>query len=332
MSWLPDTVFAYWQGLTLTRCLNQCRCWCNYMLSCAGIHRVTHQPTFVSVEPADWCMLHCPECPVGMRQEEHEHHLFSMEQLDTFLQANAKTLHTVIFYFQGEPLLNKALPAMIHLAKDYGLYTLLSTNGQILDCNMAQQLVAAGLDRIIISLDGLTQASYTAYRVGGSLERALQALRYLHDEKTKQHSKMVVELQCLRLRSNETEWDTLKQRYKSMGADRLTLKTAQLYDYTNGHPLMPTDLRYSRYKKDKDGHYVLRKKSRNRCYRLWSGCVIDADGNVLPCCFDKNKDHIWGNITRNSLREIWFGESAKQYREQVLRSRKQITICQNCTE
>lgn len=302
------------------------------MLSCAGVHRVTHQPTFVSVEPADWCMLHCPECPVGMRQEVHEHHLFSMEQLDTFLQANAKTLHTVIFYFQGEPLLNKALPAMIHLAKDYGLYTMLSTNGQILDCNMAQQLVAAGLDRIIISLDGLTQASYTAYRVGGSLERALQALRYLHDEKTKQHSKMVVELQCLRLRSNETEWDTLKQRYKSMGADRLTLKTAQLYDYANGHPLMPTDLRYSRYKQDKDGHYVLRKKSRNRCYRLWSGCVIDADGNVLPCCFDKNKDHIWGNITRNSLREIWFGESAQQYRWQVLRCRPQIAICRNCTE
>lgn len=332
MSWLTDTVHAYWQGLTWTRLLNLCRCLCNYILSCVGILRITHLPTFVSVEPADWCMLHCPECPVGMRHEEHQHHLFSMEQFDTFLQTNAKTLHTVIFYFQGEPLLNKALPAMIHLAKDYHLYTLLSTNGQILNADMAKQLVSAGLDRIIISIDGLTQASYNAYRVGGSLQRALQALQYLHNEKTEQHSTIVVELQCLRLRSNETEWHTLRQQYKRLGADRLSLKTAQLYDFTNGHPLMPTNLRFSRYKKDNNGQYVLRKKSRNRCFRLWSGCVVDAEGNVLPCCFDKNKDHIWGNITRNSLQEIWFGPSAQQYRKQVLHARKQITICQNCTE
>lgn len=332
MSWQVDTIKAYWQVLTWDRLRNQWHCWWSYLLSIFGIQHVKHQPTFVSVEPADWCMLHCPECPVGMRNEDREHHLFSIGQLDRFLQANAKTLCTIIFYFQGEPLLNKSLPEMIHLAKDYGLYTLLSTNGQLLSREMAKALVASGLDRIIISMDGLSQTAYETYRVGGKVERTIDALQFLHAEKEEQHSSIVVELQCLRLKSNEAEWDSLKKEYKHLGADRLSFKTAQFYDFANGHPLMPTNERYSRYKKTHDGHYALRKTIHNRCYRLWSGCVIDANGNVLPCCFDKNKEHILGNISTQSLSEIWRSEEAQQFRKQVLRCRKEISICLNCTE
>lgn len=327
-----DIIRAYLRCMTRERRRNLWRCEASYALSLLGIYKVIHSPTFVAIEPADWCMLHCPECPVGMRKTDREHHLFSIGQLDRFLRENAATLHTIIFYFQGEPLLNKALPDMIHLAKDYGLYTLLSTNGQLLDREMAKELTVSGLDQIIISMDGLTQSSYGAYRAGGSVEKAIAALGYLREEKERQKASIVIELQCLRLRSNETEWDTLKQQYRQLGADMLTLKTAQFYDYANGHPLMPTEPRYSRYKQDKTGTYVLRKKTRNRCHRLWSGCVIDAEGNVLPCCFDKGRDHSFGNIATETLKQIWYGDKARQYRERVMHSRQEIAICQNCTE
>lgn len=309
------------------------RCVWSYALSRAGILRIKHRPTFVAIEPADWCMLHCPECPVGMApHSERAHHLFSIGQLDRFLQQNATTLNSIIFHFQGEPLLNKSLPEMVHLAKEYNLYTMLSTNGQLLNREMAHHLVSAGLDRIVVSIDGLQPSSYNSYRVGGNVEKALAALRYLQEEKQEQKAHIVIEVQCLRLRSNKADREMLKHRYKEMGADVLTLKTAQFYNYENGHPLMPLESKDSRYKKDKTGHYTLRKKIGNHCYRLWSGCVIDAEGNVLPCCFDKGKQYIFGNITQEPLQTIWQSEAANLYRRQVLHNRKEIGICCNCTE
>jgi MoaA/NifB/PqqE/SkfB family radical SAM enzyme len=168
------------------------------------------------------------------------------------------TAWVIQFYFQGEPLLNLDLPQMIREAHEAGLYTIVSTNAQALTAQLAEQLVQSGLDRIIISMDGLTDESYSAYRVGGSLEKTKEAIRYLQESKQRQttsnnfkRSQTIIELQCLRLKSNEHEWRTFKRVYKRLGADRLTFKTAQLYGYENGHPLMPTAPRYSRYIKGK---------------------------------------------------------------------------------
>ena len=89
------------------------------------------------------------------------------------------------FYFQGEPLLNKDLPQMIREAHEAGLYTIVSTNSQAMTPQLAEALVQSGLNRIIISMDGLTQESYGAYRIGGSLEKTKDALQYLRKSKIK---------------------------------------------------------------------------------------------------------------------------------------------------
>ena len=85
------------------------------------------------------------------------------------------------FYFQGEPLLNPHLSEMIRSASDAGLYTIVSTNAQALDRETAKRLVASGLRRIIISMDGLSQEAYEAYRQGGDVEKTKAAIRYLHE-------------------------------------------------------------------------------------------------------------------------------------------------------
>jgi radical SAM protein with 4Fe4S-binding SPASM domain len=235
----------------------------------------------------------------------------------------AKSAWVIQFYFQGEPLLNKDLPQMISEAHEAGLYTIVSTNAQALTQEMAQALVSAGLDRIIISMDGLTQESYSAYRIGGNLEKAKAAIRYFHEAK----GKTKIELQCLRLKSNEHEWSDFKRVYKSLGADQLTFKTAQLYDYQNGHPLMPSNPRYSRYIKGSDGHYHRRKLSKD-CFRVWSGVVITTTGEVLPCCYDKAHDYAYGNIMNSSLRDLFCSDKANIFRHAAIQQTPQI--CQEC--
>ena len=345
--------------LLASRTLNHLRCWISYALSLFGVVRVRHLPTFVSVEPANFCQLHCPECPVGMRGERQEAKgergtpllggarggLLTMELFHRILDDVKEHAHTMQFYFQGEPLLNKQLPEMIAAAHQVGLYTIVSTTAQALSRSTAEALVKSGLSRIIVSIDGFSEESYAAYRVGGSLHKALEGLQHLANAKAELHSRIRIELQVLRLRSNEHEWDWIKKNYKKLGATHLVFKTAQLYNFEHGHPLMPTDERYSRYRKTADGTYVHKSSPLHStsytihrafgalCLRLWSGCVITTSGVILPCCYDKDHRHAYGNITQQSLAEIYHSAKANALRRHVLRHPdKPLEMCKNCNQ
>ena len=328
--------------LTRSRFINALRCYASYALNRLGsalfrtpytLHRtpytVHHTPLFVSVEPSAVCQLRCPACPVGLRNNEitelrHSDRLLKKELWERVLSQIKDSAWVVQFYFQGEPLLNKDLPLMIREAHDAGLYTIVSTNAQAMTPELANALVAAGLDRIIISMDGLTQETYEAYRVGGSLDQCKAAIRWLQKAKS---AGLTIELQVLRLRSNEHEWRAFRKEYKALGADRLVFKTAQLYDYRHGHPLMPSEPRYRRYEQHADGLWY-RKPLGKGCFRVWSGVVIAANGDVLPCCYDKDHAHAYGNLRTASLRDLFSGPAARTFRTQALLQTPQI--CQEC--
>ena len=325
-------------GLTRSRFINALRCYASYALNRLGsalfrtpytLHRtpytIRHTPLFVSVEPSAVCQLRCPACPVGLAFGNKCAEVYmSMDLWERVLSQIKDSAWVVQFYFQGEPLLNKDLPLMIREAHDAGLYTIVSTNAQAMTPELAQALVAAGLDRIIISMDGLTQETYEAYRVGGSLDQCKKALRWLRDAKS---GGLTIELQVLRLRSNEHEWRAFRKEYKTLGADRLVFKTAQLYDYRHGHPLMPSEPRYRRYEQHADGLWY-RKPLGKGCFRVWSGVVIAANGDVLPCCYDKDHAHAYGNLRTASLRDLFSGPAARTFRTQALLQTPQI--CQEC--
>ena len=320
-------------GLTRSRFINALRCYASYALNRLGSARfVRHTPLFVSVESSAVCQLRCPACPVGLsatRSVSPQGGLMPRDLWERIHSQIKDSAFVIQFYFQGEPLLNKDLPLMIREAHDAGLYTIVSTNAQAMTPELAKALVAAGLDRIIISMDGLTQETYEAYRVGGSLDQCKAALRYLREAKSVCQSAggLTIELQVLRLKSNEHEWRAFRKEYKALGADRLVFKTAQLYDYRHGHPLMPSEPRYRRYEQHADGLWY-RKPLSKGCFRVWSGVVIAANGDVLPCCYDKDHAHAYGNLRTASLRELFSGPKAQAFRAQALLQNPKI--CQEC--
>ncbi len=119
---------------------------------------------------------------------------------------------------------------------------------------------------------------------------------------------------------------------KELGVDEVRFKTAQLYDYVNGNKLMPTNEKYSRYKKQSDGTYDIKNKMLNHCWKLWHSSVITWDGLVVPCCFDKDAKHKLGDAKITSFREVWQSPQYNNFRSAVLSSRSEIDICTNCTE
>jgi radical SAM protein with 4Fe4S-binding SPASM domain len=69
----------------------------------------------------------------------------------------------------------------------------------------------------------------------------------------------------------------------------------------------------------------------DNCARLWFNPVVTWDGKVLPCCFDKDAEHIMGDLSQESFREIWNGPRYRVFRKAILKDRSMIEICRNCS-
>jgi len=240
----------------------------------------------------------------------------------------------LIFYFQGEPYLNPAFLDMVRYAADKNIYTATSTNAHYITDEMARKTVESGLDRLIISIDGTTQEVYQQYRVGGRLEKVIEGTKNIIAWRNKLNSKKpFIFFQFLVVKPNEHQLEDIRQLAASLGVDEVRFKTAQVYDYEHDpNQLIPTLDQYSRYTKTADGTYRPKNKMANRCWKLWHANVITWDGLVVPCCFDKDAQHQLGNLQQRSFREIWQSENYRQFRTQLLRGRKNIDICANCSE
>lgn len=237
------------------------------------------------------------------------------------------------FYFQGEPYLNPEFLSMVHIANRHRIYTTTSTNAHFLDDTNARETVESGLDRLIISIDGASQETYESYRKEGDLTKVLEGTKNVLKWKKKLKSKSPkVVWQFLVVKPNEHEIPQVKKLAKEYGIDKVAFKTAQIYDYQNGSDLIPTIEKYSRYKMNHDGTFSIKNKLENKCWKMWQSCVITWDGQVIPCCFDKDASHSMGNVFENSFEKIWHSKSYKSFRKALLTSRSEIEICKNCTE
>jgi radical SAM protein with 4Fe4S-binding SPASM domain len=141
-----------------------------------------------------------------------------------------------------------------------------------------------------------------------------------------------VVFQFLVVRPNEHQIPEVYTLAKELGVDQVALKTAQIYDFEKGSDLMPEQQKYSRYKKNADGSFAIKNELQDHCWKMWHSCVITWNGQIVPCCFDKDAHYVLGDLHQNSFREIWQGERYNQFRTSLLKSRSEIEICRNCTE
>jgi radical SAM protein with 4Fe4S-binding SPASM domain len=290
-------------------------------------------PVTLGVEPTTACNLRCPECPSGMRSFTRPTGMMPTDLYKEIVDQLSPTLSWLTLYFQGEPYLNPAFHDMIRYASDHHIYTSTSTNAHYLDDETAQNTVRSGLDRLIISIDGTTQETYESYRVGGQLQKVLEGATKISEWKARLKSRSpYVIFQFLVVRQNEHQVPEVQALARKIGVDHVALKTAQVNDFVNGSPLIPTSEKYSRYKQNPDGTFALKNQMLNKCWKMWQGSVITWDGKVVPCCFDKDASHVMGDLRVDSFESIWFGERYRHFREQLLRERSTIDICRNCTE
>lgn len=329
-----NDVTNFLRKLTLKKVWNITKVLSSYYLSkWTGKARQWGLPMTISFEPTTACNLRCPECPSGLRAFTRPTGMLQKDFFSDTIAEVADELVYLYFYFQGEPYLNPNFLDMVAHASKRGIYTVTSTNAHFLKDENAKRTIEAGLDRIIVSIDGTTQETYQSYRVGGQLKKVIEGTKNLVKWKKKLTSKTPhIIFQFLVVRPNEHQIDEVIQLGKEIGVDEVVFKTAQVYDYEQGNPLIPTIDKYARYVKKKDGTYMIKNRLLNHCWKLWHSCVITWDGKIVPCCFDKDATHQLGDLKFSSFQELWKGDYYQQFRSKVLRSRKEVDICANCSE
>ncbi|MDR2036416.1 MAG: SPASM domain-containing protein [Bacteroidales bacterium] len=290
------------------------------------------KPYSISIEPVNFCNLACPECPAGNVKLTRTLQSIDNATYEKILK-EASYLTYLMLYFQGEPYLHRNLFGLIRMAFQRGIYTAISTNAQLLNDDYAEKTVRSGLQRIIISMDGITQEAYEKYRHKGDLDKVLEGIQRIREWRKELKSKTpYIVVQFIVFKTNQHQLNKVRSFALAAGADKVEIKTAQLYDFEFGHPLMTDIKAYSRYKKGDDNRYVIKSRLSNRCFRLWNGCVITVSGDVVPCCFDKDADHVMGNVNEQSFHNIWKGRKYFEFRKMILANRKKCNICNNCTE
>jgi radical SAM protein with 4Fe4S-binding SPASM domain len=327
--------FNLFSKLTFRRVWNATQVWVSYQLSKRSGKAIQWgMPISISFEPTTSCNLRCPECPSGLREFTRPTGMLKQDFFTQTIDDIYRDLLYLIFYFQGEPYLNPDFLNMVAYAHKKGIYTATSTNAHYLTNENAKRTVESGLDRLIISIDGTTQDVYQSYRVGGNLEKVLDGARNIVKWKKELKSKTpFVFFQFLVVKPNEHQIEDIKKLAKEIGVDQVRFKTAQVYDFENDpNQLIPTIDKYSRYRKNKTGVMESKSGLQNHCWRLWSGNVITWDGLVVPCCFDKDAAHQLGNLKIQTFKNTWQNENYKQFRKNLMTSRKSIDICANCSE
>ncbi len=332
-------IYLFWairyaSSFTLIRLYNFIKIKTSYYLS-----RLTRQnlhwgmPYTISIEPTTSCNLKCPECPSGLKKFNRPTGILTLKTLNEIIKQLGKHLTYVTFYFQGEPLLHPDFTKYVSILKQNKIMVGTSTNAHFLNKEKAEEIIESGLDRLIISLDGVDAETYKKYRRGGDFNRVIENIKIMVKTKKEFKSSIpFIELQFIVFKHNEHQIKDIKKLSKELGVDKLSLKTAQLYEFEEGNELMPGLVKYSRYQQSTDGKYKIKGKLPNHCYRSWSGSVITWDGEVVPCCFDKDGDHRFGNIMESDYKDILQNKEYKGFLQQILKDRKQIEICRNCTE
>ena len=254
---------------------------------------VAAAPAYIRFEPDARCNLRC--C-WAQRQPNHaalrRRGRASPELARRVVDQIGDCLYQVILCHWGEPTLNPRLSEIVGVFHDAGIYTTFDTNMTLMTPELAARLIDAGLDAISASIDGITQASYGQYRIGGKVDKALAGLRHMVEQRQLLgRANPRIRWQFLVFPHNEHEVDRAKRLAREIGVDRLDVFGASGRPWSRDQGFLPTSS-----PQRPDGLL---------CSDPWTYLAIDWDGAVHLCCRAFQARHVVGHMDDEDLRAIF---------------------------
>ena len=185
------------------------------------------RPAKVYVEPTNACNLACSTC---VRHAWDEPEGFMAWSTFEAVVDGLERGGTAAFMGLGEPLLHPRFLDMVRLVKQRGLRAEVTTNALLLDDPLATGLLAAGLDQLVVSIDGANAETFGLVRSGASLDSVVANVRRLHDGKGPNYGPSVrIGVEFVAMRSNVGELPGLGRLAAQLGATFIIVSNVLAY-------------------------------------------------------------------------------------------------------
>jgi organic radical activating enzyme len=292
---------------------------------------VKSRPYILFVEPLYYCNLQCPLCDrqVFAEARDNDAGKLSLPLYDRVLDELGDYLFQCQIFGQGEPLMNWALTRqIIERTHARRIFTYVSTNCTLLDDEIAEEIVDSGLDYLVCAIDGATQESYEAYRVGGNVDDAIGGLRRVVEARRRHRSSLMIEWQFLAHARNQHEIPAAREMARELG---VPLRVAPLRG-------MEWDAGLEDHWLPKTGPWAhdfdaTRPLNDFPCYFLWRSLVLNSNSKVARCLIYQNASQ-YADLRHSTAMEAYNHPSVQQarrlFRREVPASGEFPIPCRGC--
>ena len=289
-------------------------------------------PFILYLDPSSVCNLQCEFCPCGRAHAD----LWTEEKKNSIGIMDFETYKKVIddcaefpdkikvlrMYKEGEPLLNPNFVKMVEYAKQSGHFLSIDTtsNATLLNPELNRKIVAAGLDRINISVEAMDAEGYLkTSNAKIDFEKFVDNIRDLYENKGNMHIfiKTMAE-------NYDTPFEETKEKFYSIFGD--------ICDEITVEHMAPCWPEFNTELMDEEiGVYGNKIQECTVCPRLFYILTINSDGEASRCIVDWNRRMTLGSVKDYSLKELW--DKMDYYRLEHLKgNRRKIQGCAKCLE
>jgi hypothetical protein len=186
-----------------------------------GVAQVRSHPFVLRIEPTNSCNLRCPLCLCGNGRDPRPKGLITLDDYGRIFEEAGHWAIITRLDGLGEPTLHPRIFDLARFARSQGTSVVMHTNFNTPACADPEPFFDCGLDRLVVSVDGATQAAHAQYRVGGELEVVLARLRRLVAARRRRNlSRPIIEVQTVDFPFNRADQPLLRQLSREIGADR----------------------------------------------------------------------------------------------------------------
>lgn len=299
-------------------------------LGVEDVEEALYFPKYFQIETIRVCNARCPFCAIDQWDKSVpfiSDDLFEKIALELSLYAG--WIRVVAIQRAGEPLLDKKIVSRVRRLKQAEVKNVsMSTNISMLTEDKAIELLEAGLDEIMLSIDSIDKHNYQKMRVGLNYETVMHNIETLFKVRDRIKPAMIIRVRGVSFYDLDKEedvreldrWENFWNRFRKP-QDRIYMKRAHNW----GNQI---DLRERAEDKGISGNYG---DIYHPCILPWSTMHITAMGTVALCPMDYDGKMNLGDINRQSIAEVWRNQKWEQVRKaHRTGNRNEIKMCQGC--
>jgi len=194
------------------------------------ISQSIYQLNKIYIEPTNHCNLNCTMCIRHAWDDQ-----FGTMSEQTFTKILCSLDHfepkpTVSFSGLGEPLMHPNILEWVEKTKQKGSKVELITNATLLDYELSQGLIKAGLDTLWVSIDSASPESFNDVRTGAQLSEVIKNVRQFKGLRHGgHHPRPQIGIAFVAMKDNIADLPKVMQLARSLGAKLFSASNVMPY-------------------------------------------------------------------------------------------------------